>query len=249
MNKQFHKLNLNTIMNKPIYISILLALFALNIISAQSSIKGEGDVVKQEINLDDFDGIQLALNADIILLQGKSQKVVIEAQQNIIDNIKKEVNGDSWNIEYDVKVKGSKDVTIYITIPEIENIAMSGSGSITSKGKFTGLDDVDIAMSGSGSINLGLEAEDVDFAMSGSGDVTLSGSGESFNIAISGSGEIQASDFSVTACAIAISGSGDVTVDVNGSLEVAISGSGNVKYTGDAKVESRIVGSGDIVKL
>lgn len=236
-------------MKKPIYISILLAFLAINTISAQSSIKGEGDIVKQEINLSDFEGIELAIGADVVLAQGKTQKVVIEGQQNIIDNIEKEVKGSSWKIGYDKNVKNAKPVTIYITLPKFSDIAFSGSGSISTKGKFSGLGDLDIAMSGSGDIQLEVEADDIDLAMSGSGDVELSGSGKSLDVAISGSGNVDATSLPVSGCAVAISGSGDVKVHVNGDLEVAISGSGNVKYKGSANVESWTSGSGSVVKM
>ncbi len=229
--------------------SILLAFLASNSIFSQSSIKGEGAIVKKEIQLAAFDGIVLSIDADVILTQGKTQKVVIEGQQNIIDNIKKDVKGDSWKIDYDKNVKGLKEVTIYITMPMIEDIVMSGCGTISTQGSFSGLGDVDIVMSGSGEFNFIMEAEDVDLAMSGSGNVNLSGSGKSFDVAISGSGDIKASTFVVSECDIAISGSGNVMVNVKGDLDVVISGSGDVKYKGDAKVQSRIVGSGNLVKM
>lgn len=236
-------------MKKSIYISILFAFLAINTISAQSSIKGEGDVVKKEITLSSFDGIQLSIDANVVLSQGRMQKVVIEGQQNIIDNIKKEVKSNSWKIDYDKNVKGAKAVSIYITMPMVKDIVMSGSGTISTQGSFSELGDVDIVMSGSGEFNLIMEAEDVDLAMSGSGNITLSGSGKSFDVAISGSGDVKASTFVVSECAVAISGSGNVMVNVNGDLDVAISGSGDVKYKGDAKVQSRIVGSGNVVRM
>jgi NifU-like protein involved in Fe-S cluster formation len=236
-------------MKKSIYISFLFAFLAINTISSQSAIKGEGDVVKKEITLSSFDGIQLAIDAHVVLSQGKVQKVVLEGQQNIIDNIEKEIRGGSWSIEYDKRVKSAKPVTIYITLSKISDIAFSGSGSISTTGKFSGLNDLDIAMSGSGDIRMEVEADDVDLAMSGSGNVQLSGSGAALNVAISGSGDVEASSFNVSACAVAISGSGDIMVFVNGDLDVAISGSGDVKYKGDAKVESRISGSGDVRRM
>ncbi len=239
-------------MKNRIFLAGLLAMSFFVSTSAQNGnnvVKGEGEVVKQEFNLSELDGIQLSIAADVFLTQGKTQKVEIEAQQNVIDNIKKEVRNGSWNIEYEKNVKNAKDVRIYITLATIEDIVLSGSGSITTKGKFKDLDDVDIAMSGSGEIRFEADAEEVDLAMSGSGDVNLSGSGESLDIAISGSGDVNALSFSVEECAVAVSGSGDVAVNVSGELNVAVSGSGDVKYKGDAKIQSRIVGSGDVVKL
>lgn len=239
-------------MKNRFFLAGLLAMSLFVSVSAQSGnnyVKGEGELVKQEISLSAIDGIQLSIAADVILTQGSSQMVIIEAQQNVIDNIKKEVRNGSWNIEFDKNVKNAKDVTIHITMASIEDIVLSGSGSITTKEKFKDLDDVDIAMSGSGEIKFEADAEEVDLAMSGSGNVNLSGTGESLNIAISGSGDVNALSFSAEECAVAVSGSGDVAVQVSGELNVAVSGSGDVKYKGDAKVQSRIVGSGDVVKI
>ena len=205
--------------------------------------------MKKEVSLSDIEGIELAIDADVILTQGKQQKIVIEAQQNILDNIKKEVKNDSWRIGYDKNVKNAKDVKIYITMETIEKIVMSGSGTISTKGKFSDLDDVDIAMSGSGDIDFELESDEINLAMSGSGNVHMAGSADSFNIAISGSGDIKTDELAVEDCDIAISGSGHVTVHVTETLDVSISGSGDVQYKGDAKVQSRIIGSGDVVKI
>ena len=93
------------------FLAGLLAMSLFVSVSAQSGnnvVKGEGEIVKQEISLSAIDGIQLSIAADVFLTQGKSQKVVIEAQQNVFDNIKKEVRNGSWNIAYDKSVKNAK---------------------------------------------------------------------------------------------------------------------------------------------
>ncbi|MBK9013794.1 MAG: hypothetical protein IPM82_06730 [Saprospiraceae bacterium] len=57
--------------------------------SSGPGITGEGPKVTKTLDLASFDGLSLAISADVMIQQGSSQSVKIEAQQNIIDNLKK----------------------------------------------------------------------------------------------------------------------------------------------------------------
>src|SRR5690606_4565197 len=76
-----------------------------------NGMKGEGPLVTKTIELAAFDAIGLAIDADVYLSQG-SQSVKIEAQQNILDNILKEVDGTNWKIKYDKNVGKHEPVKI-----------------------------------------------------------------------------------------------------------------------------------------
>ncbi len=213
------------------------------------SIKGEGDVVKQEISLESLRGIDLAFDGDVIITPGSNQKITIEGQKNIIDNIKHEVRNGVWHIAFDKNVKEAKNVTVYITLVGLEELALSGSGSIKSTGKFSGLKDLEIAMSGSGDIEFDYEAQSTDLRLSGSGEIDLSGASKSLSISISGSGDVKTKDLVAEDCSVHISGSGDASVLANKNLDIHISGSGDVTYAGSASVVSKISGSGEVNKI
>lgn len=231
---------------------LLLPLFAVAPFSliAQLGISGKGDVVKQEIQLETITGVELNFSGDIVLTQGSSQKIVMEGQQNILDNIKREVKNGVWKVRYDKNVQSAKPVKITITMATLTSAAVSGSGDIMTTNIFSGLGEVDVAISGSGKIQLNLNATAIEAAVSGSGNVTLEGTSNSLEIAISGSGGVNAQDLKTGNCEVAISGSGDALVYCTATLETAISGSGDVKYKGDApKVRASISGSGNVSEI
>lgn len=231
---------------------ILIVLFVIALTSSLAtaqwgSIKGEGDVVKEEIQLETITGVALGFSGDIYLTQGSPQKIVIEAQKNIIDNIERDVRSGTWQVTFKENVKDCKPVKIYITMATLEKAGVSGSGNLMSKGAFGNLDDLDTYVSGSGEVVLEISAKDVESAISGSGSIKLSGDASKLEVAISGSGDVEALDLRVRECEVAISGSGDAEVNVTEGLEVAIAGSGDVRYRGEpAKVKSSVSGSGDV---
>lgn len=209
-----------------------------------NGIKGEGRVVTETLNLSSFDAFGLSINAEVYLTQG-SQSVKIEAQKNIIDNIKTEVEGKYWKIKFEENVKNHEPIKIWISIPDLTSVAVSGSGDVFGKSTFkTG--DLKLAVSGSGNINLDANSASLRAAISGSGDMNLGGSTGDCDLKISGSGNMEAGDLQTKTCSIKISGSGDASVHVNDNLEVAIAGSGDVVYSGNPKVRSKISGSGDV---
>jgi cytoskeletal protein CcmA (bactofilin family) len=214
-----------------------------------SSIKGEGKVVTQEIQLEPIHGFSLSFDGDVTVTQGSTQKIVIEGQQNIIDNIKREVKHGYWNIEFDKNVKDAENVKVTITLPSLDEIGLCGSGSIMSTNRFKGLNDLELSISGSGDLHFNFEAKNTEFNLSGSGKSTLEGATGSLEINISGSGDVTAKDLEASDCEISISGSGDASVNVNGDLKTAISGSGDVTYKGNASVNASISGSGNIRKM
>ncbi len=235
-------------MKRTFTFAIVMAL-GLASLTAQK-ISGEGGIVKQEIDVDGFTGVALAFAGDVYITQGASYKVVVEAQQNIIDNLKREVRNGVWYVKHDKNVKNSKGVKVYITMPTLDYASVSGSGNLVSESRFTGLSNLKATVSGSGNLKLDVDAADIGGGISGSGKIALKGTASSLDMNISGSGDIHAEDMKVEKCDIRISGSGNALVWATGELDASISGSGDIRYKGDAaKVRARVSGSGDVREM
>jgi len=234
------------------FLTLLMGLFISSTACTQNwstgpSITGEGPSVTKTLDIAKFDGLKLTIAADVYVKQGSTQSVKIEAQQNIIDNLKKEVNDGAWKIGFDKNVRKHESIKIWVTVPVVDELAVSGSGSIISEGKFSNLGELSLAISGSGDIKFDADSKDLTVAISGSGNMALAGSTGAATMAISGSGNIEAFDLSARSCNVKISGSGDSSVNVSESLEVAIAGSGDVYYKGKPSVRSKISGSGEVM--
>lgn len=207
--------------------------------------KGEGVIISEELLLNDFTKIKLKISGDVYLTQGSEQEVIVEGQQNIIHQLDLDVNGETWEIEFDDCVKDYDDLKIYITMPEIKELNISGSGMIYGENDFD-LGDVRFRISGSGDIDVVADAEDIDAKISGSGKIKLAGSAVSFDVKISGSGDYRAFGMDTDKGEIEISGSGEAEVMVDEELDVDISGSGDVYYKGEPELRIDISGSGDV---
>lgn len=234
---------------KGLFIMLAISLFAATNALAQkwgAGIKGEGPTVTKELNVSGFHGISLAFSGDVYLRQGSSYSVKAEGQANIIDNIKTEVSSGIWRIKFDRNVRNHQGLKIYITMPELTQAKISGSGSIITEGMFKNVDNLTLGISGSGNVKVEVDANNIESRISGSGDISVAGVTVAHTISISGSGDIHAYDLKSTKCTVRISGSGNCHVEVLENLDVSISGSGDVIYEGRPRLKSKASGSGSV---
>ena len=232
----------------------LLCIIALLVLTIPSCVlddvfdceHGRGEVISESFTLSPFDDIRLHMDADVYLTQGDGYSVTVFAQANILDELDFRVRNNNLRIDNERCIRNYDPIEVFITVPRISALSLSGSGSITTEDVFT-VNDIDLNISGSGTMDLQLEADDIKATISGSGDILISGIGNDLDFRVSGSGDLHAFDMPVERADIIISGSGNAEVFVNDFLEVRISGSGDVYFKGDPSIDSNISGSGKIV--
>ena len=212
-------------------------------------IEGDGDVVTQELLINEFTSVKSRGSSQVYITQGNEIKVEVEGQQNIIDNIETDIQNGVWEIEFDECQRNFTDLKIYITMPVIESLEVSGSGDMFGQDVFL-VENVNLKVDGSGSIDVAVDgATDVDARISGSGKIKLAGTTNYIGAKISGSGDLKAYDLEAKIGNIKISGSGDVEVSVSDELDVKIEGSGDVYYKGNPIINVDITGSGDLKNM
>ncbi len=206
-----------------------------------------GQTVKEDRNLPSFTAVKLSMAAKVYLSQGNPQSVRIEADKGVLEFIETEVKENTLVIRNkEGHWRNMEDVKIYITVPEISHIGLSGSGDIISQTAIRS-GDMGINVSGSGNVKISmLEASSIGVTVTGSGSVMLAGNNDQARLeaTITGSGNLKAEDLNVADGNINVTGSGSARVSVLKTLETNITGSGNVQYKGNPTVNAHSTGSG-----
>jgi len=219
---------------------ILITLLSIGALNAQT---------RDTRDLDDFTGIGFGVAGTLVLQQGNNFSVVLEGDEDYLEEIATTVKNDKLIISHDRWMSfGNKKVTIYVTMPEIEELNVSGSGNIIAE-KSIRAEELGLAVSGSGNIKMdNLNAESIECRISGSGSLELDGSAEECGLTISGSGKYRGEGFRLKTMDVSISGSGTCRTMVEEDLEARVSGSGDIYYSGSPNVDARVSGSGKIRK-
>ncbi|MDP3970100.1 MAG: head GIN domain-containing protein [bacterium] len=213
-----------------------------------------GETVTETRDVSDFSNIQLNGFGNLIIEQGSQEALEIETGNNLMKYIKTEVKGDTLVIEYKkawlvglMMLKNHDETNFNLSVKDLDNISLSGSGDIVTEDFET--TDLSIDISGSGDVDMNIQAKQLDSNVSGSGEFDLTGEVVNQSITISGSGKYRAFDLASQVAEVEISGSGEIELDVDDALDVSISGTGDVKYTGNPSITQSITGSGDISQV
>ena len=227
---------------------LLISTFIVALTLASTVASGE-NVEKETRNVTGFTKVSFGVSGDLYINFGSEFKVVLEGEKSLLEEIKTEVSGtklvikkESWHSH------NNQRVTIYITMPAIEGLGVSGSGKAEIKDAVKA-SNLDFSVSGSGKILTGdVVATNLNVGISGSGDVIIGGSGEAAkaDVSISGSGNYTGEGLKLADADFSISGSGSCKCNVTENLKASVSGSGNITYSGNPKIDAKVSGSGRV---
>jgi len=217
--------------------------------SQKEKIRGNGDWKKETFNLSDFENIDLQDNFDVRLKQGDFS-VQVEAESNIMEYLKIE-NADGYLIlgsKEGFNLKSSDDPRVYISMPDLNVITVSGVGEFTTEGNFK-TEDLEVIVSGAADMDLELECTTLKTRISGAGDINLTGSADYFSSSNNGAGNINAYDFETRTTKVSINGAGDAKINATERIDANINGAGNISYVGNpGEINKQINGFGNIEK-
>ncbi|MFW5756766.1 MAG: head GIN domain-containing protein [Tangfeifania sp.] len=210
---------------------------------------------KEVRDVSEFSKISLNVSGELYLQQGDRQRVEIVAKSSTLEDIVTEVKGGELVIRFKNRNVFWRSfnpgkIEIYVSVPEIEGLSVSGSGDIIADERINSR-RMSLAVSGSGNIRLDdLHTDRVKSSISGSGGVFIGSGGmaEDFEASISGSGSVKAEDFEAENVKVHISGSGNCNIHASETLNARVAGSGSVYYSGNPQVDSSVSGSGRVRK-
>ncbi|MCK5084855.1 MAG: DUF2807 domain-containing protein [Candidatus Pacebacteria bacterium] len=229
-----------------ILIGMTVFLFLVSV-GSYSYFIGSGNIVSKDFSVSEFQSINLEASGNIYLTQDEQQSVRIEAEDKVFKLLTVNVENGKLTISLKRYLVLMKPIKIYISMKEIENLEIGGSGSMVGQSKINA-DTLKLLIEGSGSFDLDLTAKDLNTSIIGSGKLDLNGSVDNHNAEIEGSGNIKAFELLTETSDIEISGSGNAEIYASKQLDIDISGSGNVFYKGEATVTQEISGSGNVKK-
>jgi Putative auto-transporter adhesin, head GIN domain len=214
--------------------------------AACDPVNGIGQVVRKEIPVQEFTGIELKGSMDVVLTPSATRKVEVEAQGNLVDLVSIQVVRGIWTITTEKDYTTNKPFVVHISTPSITSVNIYGSGGVASTGTFKE-GEVRLEVAGSGDLSVAFEATRIEAQVLGSGDIVLAGICEELEAVVKGSGDVSAKMLRAQQASARTFGSGDIALNVTNTLDAFVAGSGQITYAGDpGKVNTNVNGSGEV---
>jgi len=209
-----------------------------------------GPMAEEERNVPDFDRLKVTSGIDVTLAQGNRHRVIIKANEDLIDDVETEVVNGTLKLNVDRKwFRGGGSVEAEITFVELDMIDVSAGSDVESDGLLE-FEDLDIEASSGSDLKLNLEAYSVQLRTSSGSDADLKGAARDFEAKASSGSDINAYDFEVENAILECSSGSDIKTHVTRTMKVKASSGSDVHYRGDPELLEVNTSSGaDLIKV
>ncbi len=111
-------------------LSLLLAISLSSCIYGQyrQKVTGSGKVVTKDRKADYFNAIKVSSGIDVYLMQGNTESIKLEADDNLHEYILTEISGGTLKIYTEVNIQRAKSKKVYVTMKDVESLSASSAG-------------------------------------------------------------------------------------------------------------------------
>ena len=186
-------------------------------------INGSGNIIEREIDVQNFNKVEVSGEGVLIIEQGDEESLVIETDDNILEYIEVSVSEHTLKIENVVDegfdLVPTEAIYYYLKLENIEELTLPGVVKV---------------------ICDSLQVNRLNLDMSGVTDVELSGEIDSLNISVDGVGDLKGRNLLSAECSISGAGTADITISVSEILDINFQGIGSIRYIGNPEINEDV---------
>ena len=201
----------------------------------------------------DFTEVNFTGFGELTLVQGETEGLTIETDDNLLPYLKTTVDQGTLTIGFDdglslPLMQPTDSIRYQLTVKTLTDLALSGAGTVEATALTA--DHLTLVGSGIGAIKLAdLTADAITVEMSGAGAIELAGAVTQQTVVLSGLGNYEATDLASQIAEVTLSGAGEATIWVSAQLDAEMSGAGTINYYGSPQTNASSAGIGMVKHL
>jgi hypothetical protein len=234
---------------------VLVALLATTLSSCNLDMhfgqtNGNGNVVTEERHLNEsFDKVKGSAGLDVYLTEGSENKVVVEADENLLDIIETNVINGKLTIRANKNIGRSKAKKVHVTYEKLVSIEASSGADVIGNSVIIS-ETLNLDSSSGADLEVEVMSKNLYAETSSGADIVVSGKTMKFTAKASSGSDLKAKKLNAIDCNARASSGADITVNVKDRLDAKASSGGDVRYYGNPEAVSKEGGSsGSIRKM
>lgn len=213
-------------------------------------VKGSGKVITEERMVSAFTHIEASDGITVYIEEGKSEKLKVCADDNLISYIETEVKGGKLVVEMKegINVQSRATLEVYVKMERIDGLYARSGADIIGMTPFT-VDNITLKVSSAGDIEIELLAQSINVSVSSGGDVKLKGKSEVLKASLSSGADLAALGLDVRSCEINLSSGADALVAVSEVISYSVTSGADLVCKGHPRVAKGHTSSGGNMKF
>lgn len=243
----------NPIISIPFLVLSIFILSACQFFPWVRVVRGSGNLTAESRPVSGFNAIRLDGAGRLVITQGTTESLEIQAEDNLINELTSQVEGSTLVLGYQDRpwrksVIPTRPIVYNLVVTDLAKLTLNGAGDFDLQSLQT--EALVLEINGAGNFKIvDLTADSLSINLAGTGSITVSGVVSKQEVILDGAGGYQAGDLQTRSTTIEINGLGSGTVWVTETLDISITGGGSVSYYGSPNVTQEITGLGDVKNL
>jgi len=213
----------------------------------QDVVRGSGEVVERDLDVDGFDQIEVASALDVTVVAAEEAGATVRGDDNVVERVEADVRRDTLrlSLEDDVTLTDA-ELAIEVRVPDLVGLRVSGASSVTLE-PAVAAEELSVELSGAASVDGQVSVDALAATLDGASDLTLEGGADRATVEADGASELALADLTVRELEIALSGASSGEVTVTDALAVELSGSSDLVYAGSPEItDQEVTGASDL---
>ncbi|MHC1706004.1 MAG: head GIN domain-containing protein [Bacteroidales bacterium] len=210
--------------------------------------RGNGNITREDRPVHSFSVVVVNSGINLYLIQGQTEKVIVETDENLQSLIVTDVKDGMLNISFRKSVRSSHKSNVYVTFSAL-NVLKGNGGSDIFTEKPLHLDKLSASLNGGSDLHLEGDFKSLEIEVNGGSDAVVKGHSENADFLANGGSDINAGELTVNNCSVVANGGSDAWVNVSDKISVKALGGSDVHFSGNAVVlSSEVRGGSDLKK-
>ena len=212
-------------------------------------VNGNRNVISKDRKISNkFNGIRVSTGIDLYVNQGAKNKVSVEADENLHDIIKTEVEDGVLKVYSEKNIWRAKARKVYVTIKDLTLLKATSGSDVYGQGTIK-TDEISITATSGADIRITVDATSVETVSTSGSDISIEGTTTNHASRATSGASIDAYDLqSKNVIATATSGA-DINIYASEKLEAKATSGGDIDFKGNPKnVNKKSSSGGDVSK-
>jgi len=212
-------------------------------------VQGSGTVAVREQAVSSYTRLHLSVHGAVELVQSTEEKVVVEADDNLLDYINVVNSGRTLYVTNESKLRGPEfsALRIIVHLRQLDKLDLAGHGSVRCQNPLTAAGPLDVRINSQGDTDLWVEAPALTVNLACEGNVTLRGHCDQVTLKTAASGDLDGAGLRAQHLKLRNLSAGNVTLYAEQTIAIQHLGAGFVHYAGPARLtDIRHFGQGPV---
>lgn len=209
-----------------------LLVLLLNSCGNFNGISGDGNVVttKRAIT-ESFTSIEAKTGLDVVIEQGNSELISVEADENLQDHIKTEIKNGVLTVYCDASIMKSSAQKVYVRAKDISSIKSSSGASVTTANEIVS-PQLQLDSSSGSEMDISVSSNELSCESSSGSEITVTGKANLVTTDSSSGSEIDLSKLNATSAKANSSSGSSIIVNASKEVKANASSGSSIHYLG-----------------